>query len=158
MGLVRNYADPNPVSKVPLPALLNRTIAADQNSPIWNENNYNPDGVIINLGTNDFSTQPNPDKDVFINAYVALITRIQKAHPHAAVFAVCGPMIGNPCCQYVEQAVIEADEQGLNAHFVNLQGLLTTPADYGCAGHPSVSGHTKMFEKLYPIVEMVLHW
>lgn len=52
--------------------------------------------VIINLGTNDFSTQPNPDKAVFIEAYVALIARIQKSHPHAQIFAVCGPMIGQP--------------------------------------------------------------
>lgn len=54
--------------------------------------------------------------------------------------------------------MIQADEHGLNAHFVDLQGVLTTSADYGCAGHPSVAGHTKMFEKLAPIVEMVMRW
>jgi hypothetical protein len=34
-------------------------------------------GVVINLGTNDFSTAPHPPADIFIPAYRAFIRRIR---------------------------------------------------------------------------------
>jgi len=76
-------------------------------------------------------------------------------------------MIGNPCCEYVQQ-VITALGRTYNRRvkFVNLQGILSYPSDYGCAGmsffppppgqksltllcpfvsgHPNISGHAKM--------------
>jgi hypothetical protein len=37
-------------------------------------------------------------------------------------------------------------------------GILSGPADYGCDGHPSVQGHTKMYAGVAPVLGKVMHW
>ena len=54
-GVVRNYQDPGITSPDPLPIYFNRTIGVHP-APIWDFAQYKPDAVVINLGTNDFST------------------------------------------------------------------------------------------------------
>ena len=113
MGMVRNYGDPQPVSKVPLPVYALRTIASDSSS-VWNFTNYIPDAgtraslrlvsfnclcaVVINLGTNDYSTEPHPSDDQFITGYVTFVSMLQHQWPQMKVFAVCGPMISGVVC------------------------------------------------------------
>jgi hypothetical protein len=110
--MVRNYGDPQPMSAQPLPALWNRTVANNA-APVWHDAQYQPDAgtcavctvvraeqgdaaVIINLGTNDYSTQPHPSDDEFIGGYVDFVARARTAYPAAQFFALCGPMTGNP--------------------------------------------------------------
>jgi len=63
-------------------------------------------------------------------------------------------MIGNPCCDYVQQVVTQAQP---NVHFVNLQGILTQ-GDLGCDYHPNVNGHAKMANIAMPIIASALNW
>eukprot|EP01012_Entosiphon_sulcatum_P056245 TRINITY_DN7965_c0_g1_i2.p2 TRINITY_DN7965_c0_g1~~TRINITY_DN7965_c0_g1_i2.p2 ORF type:complete len:385 (-),score=61.30 TRINITY_DN7965_c0_g1_i2:335-1489(-) len=151
-GVVRNYGDKNKTSVDPMPIYYNRTLATTP-VPLWDFSTLIPDAVLINLGTNDFSTQPTPDPDVFIAGYLALSQRAQAHYPRAKQFFVCGPMIGNPCCQYVQQA-----SQKAGATYVDLMNILTPPADIGCDGHPSVSGHAKMADHAEPVVRKVMGW
>jgi hypothetical protein len=99
----------------------------------WDFSQWVPDAVLINLGTNDYSTQPYPPQDVFVSGYQKFISFIQSRYltinPNLQFFLACGPMIGNPCCQYVQQV---AKLEG--ATYVDLQGILDFPNDYGCDG------------------------
>lgn len=56
-GVVRNYGEKTPTSPIPFPMIYKRTVANDANST-WNTAQWTPDVVVINLGTNDFSSQP----------------------------------------------------------------------------------------------------
>jgi len=49
--------------------------------------------VFINLGTNDYSTAPQPDNSVFIAVYVKFVMSIAEHFPQAKFFLLCGPMI-----------------------------------------------------------------
>ena len=60
-GVVRNYGSPNVTSPDPLPIFYPRAVAND-NSSSWNPSQWQADAVVINLGSNDFSTQPQPPK------------------------------------------------------------------------------------------------
>jgi len=154
-GMVRNYGDPNITSKDPFPIYYPRTLANDASSS-WNFN-WVPDAVVINLGTNDYSTNPQPPQNVFTNGYNNFLNFIwSKYGKSIKLFLVCGPLIGNPCCQYVQAIVSQHSGQGVN--YVNLQNILTYPQDYGCDGHPNVSGHAKMAANTIPIIKSVMGW
>jgi len=153
-GLVRNYGDKNITSPDPLPSYYNQTLASINNSPNW-DFSWKPDGVVINLGTNDFSTQPYPPVDIFTGAYKTFITYLRYRYGNnVQLFLVCGPMIGNPCCQYVNQVV--QDNQP-NVHYVDLEGIIQT-GDIGCDYHPNWNGHIKMADRTTPIISSALNW
>lgn len=61
----RNYDDVNTTSPDPLPSIYPRAIATSGTSATWNFTAWVPDALVINLGTNDFSTTPNPDETTF---------------------------------------------------------------------------------------------
>lgn len=44
------------------------------------------------------------------------------------MFLVCGPMIGNPCCENVKQVV---SKMGENVHYIDMQGILDYPGEIG---------------------------
>lgn len=57
----------------------------------------------------------------------------------------------------MQSAVQKLSAAGVAVTYVDLQNILT-PDDIGCDGHPSVSGHTKMFNKMAPVISQVMHW
>ncbi len=61
--MVRNYNDPNITGPTPMPKLYLRTLGANEKL-LW-DYSWVPDAVVINLGTNDYGTLPNPPKEVF---------------------------------------------------------------------------------------------
>jgi len=151
--MVRNYGDKNTTSAVPFPALYPYVLPSVKQGE-WNFSSWIPDVVIINLGTNDYSTQPYPPQDVYQNAYVDFINTYTKAYfGHPKFFLICGPMQNSVSCPYVQNIATET-----KATYVDLLGILDYPADYGCNGHPSVSGHAKMADHIIPIIQSVMGW
>lgn len=161
-GMVRNYGYPNESSPESMPTYFNKTLAnSDAPSTTWNFTSWIPSAVVINLGTNDFSTGPVPSQELFESTYVSFISEIRSVYQQAQggvgpeLFLVCGPMIGNPCCQYVSNV---ADEVG--ATYIPIQQLNcnndSTPC--GCDGHPNVQGHQGMYELAYPIIQKAMGW
>ena len=83
------------------------------------------------------------------------------------IFAACGPLISNPCCELVQKVAIQQ-----NLEFIDLQNILTYPGtsftkftlfntnldDYGCDYHPAVSGQQKMADTALPIIRQVMNW
>jgi len=154
-GMVRNYGDPNTTSKDPFPIYYPRTLANDP-STSWNFN-WMPQAVVINLGTNDYSTNPIPPQSIFTTGYNNFLNFLwSKYGKSIKIFLVCGPLIGNPCCQYIQDIVSQHSSQGV--YYVNLQNILIYPQDYGCDGHPNVAGHAKMAAKTIPVVKQVMGW
>lgn len=157
-GVIRNCCDQNITTPDPLPSYYDLSVANSLGSATpdqWNFTQYVPDAVVINLGTNDYSTPPQPPQDLFVNAYIEFVQTIESKYAPAQpkFFLVCGPMIGNPCCEYVQAVATK-----VNATYVDLTNLLTYPFDYGCDGHPSTSGHYKMAEKALPTIQQVMGW
>ncbi len=158
-GVVRNYGDSNKTSMDPMPALYDRICFYDSISK-WDFTKWTPQVVVINLGTNDFSTQPFPDKNVFQNAYKNLIDRVRNLYPGVAVFCICGPMIDEPCKSYIKE-VIKLDQRGKrdkNIFFVEIPSAVLTDSDWGCDWHPNVSGMIKIAGILSSEIKARMNW
>eukprot|EP01120_Amphizonella_sp_Union-15-10_P011252 TRINITY_DN4723_c0_g1_i1.p1 TRINITY_DN4723_c0_g1~~TRINITY_DN4723_c0_g1_i1.p1 ORF type:complete len:345 (+),score=53.77 TRINITY_DN4723_c0_g1_i1:55-1089(+) len=153
MGMVRNYGDKNITSETPFPALFPYILPTDRTTN-WQYSKWVPQVVIINLGTNDYSTEPYPPEDIFVRGYLNFINLLRSVYnPVPKFFLVCGPMEGNPSCGYVKNAALQSRET-----YVDLMGILQFPEDYGCDYHPSVGGHQKMANKTLPIIKSVMGW
>ncbi|KAM9984121.1 hypothetical protein ACTFIZ_003822 [Dictyostelium cf. discoideum] len=154
-GVVRNYGSPTPVSTSgTVPDLYPFTIPTDP-SIEWDFDQYVPDAVVINLGTNDYSTQPAPSQEQFQNGYIEFIKTIKSNYAQAEpeIFLICGPMIGNPCCEYVANV-----STLIGATYIDAQNILTEPTDFGCNGHPSLTGHQKLGAVVSPVIQKVMKW
>lgn len=159
-GVVRNYGDSNKTSPNPMPALYDRTCFFDSTLK-WNFSRWIPQAVVINLGTNDFSTQPYPDSVVFQSAYTRLIDRVRSLYPGVTIFCLSGPMIGEPCTGYVKK-VVEEEKKMMGRYqdvfFIEINRSVMTDADWGCDHHPNVQGMEKMAEIIIPVVRLRMNW
>lgn len=162
-GVVRNYNDKNMVSTsdATVPKLFKRTIDADSTSE-WDFKRYTPDAVVVNLGTNDYSTHPHPFKAIFVDGYLKLIAQIREAYgSQTQIFCIVGPMIDEPCYSYVKE-IVEA-QKVLNKdgriHFIGIpRSALSSEKDYGAAWHPGGDGQKKIAQIVAPTVSTVMDW
>lgn len=158
-GVVRNYGDSNKVSVEPMPELYDRVCFADPVTK-WNFTQWIPQAVVINLGTNDFSTQPFPDKEVFQQAYRKLINRVRRHYPGVTIFCICGPMIGEPCWSYIKE-VVEQEQKGKrdkDIFFVGIDRNNFSDTDWGCDYHPNIFGMQKIANVLVSALKIRMSW
>ena len=115
-----------------------------------------PDAVVVNLGTNDFSTEPHPDTEEFISAQIALLKRIRKAYPYAVL--ACFVSSGWPnFLPYTETAVKRLQDAGEAKLFLlTYEGF--QPEELGCDYHPKAWGHRRLAEQLAPWLKEKLGW
>lgn len=158
-GVVRNYGYKEKVSPLAMPARFNR-VFDEKELPLWDFRKWKPDVVVINLGTNDFSTQPFPDKNVFIAGYEKLIREVLKQYGELPVFCIVGPMTDEPCYSYVKEMVgnLRSVYQKKNVFFVGIPTYLMSDKDLGSDSHPNYSGQKKMAAHVLPVISSVTGW
>lgn len=159
-GVVRNYGDKNKISKNPMPALYDRTCCNDSTMK-WNFKSWIPQAVVINLGTNDFSTHPYPDKNVFQTAYNKLINRVRSVYPGVTIFCVSGPMIGEPCTDYISEVVKEQQKKEgsvKDVFFIPVPRSDMNNKDWGCDSHPNIYGADIISNVIVDKVKLRMNW
>ena len=127
----------------------------------WDFNQWIPDAVVINLGTNDYSTLPHPDKAVFKRQYELLIDKVLEVYGPIPVFCVVGPMTNEPCYSNVKEVVDDYNviHTSTKIYFAGIpNGLLNNTSDLGSDGHPSYRGQRKTASCLVPLIANVLKW
>lgn len=153
-GVVNNY-DKDVFE--PLPQIYDRVIATEQKA--WSSDVWQADAVVINLGTNDFSTDGDPPENVFVPAYVQLLAHIREVHPNAFILPVAPTLFGNEATMvagYLQAAVDMRHAAGdLDVAFadVNVQWNGS-----GCDGHPNLEAHAGMAAKLVTELQTHLGW
>jgi len=157
-GVVRNWDSTGITDTDPLPLYLPST-TGNNLSLKWNWSSWIPNGVVINLGLNDFGHQPVPDQTTFTNGYLNMIAMIRDNYSSTTeIFTIC--MAGNPCCQYITDMVNQLKQQG-DSHITYVEisySIFVYPDDYGCASHPNAKGHQKMANVLIPVIKKQLGW
>jgi hypothetical protein len=158
-GVVRNYGDANKTSTDPMPSLIDRTCFSDAGIR-WDFASWIPQAVFVNLGTNDYSTEPHPDKPVFQAAYVGLVTRVLGWYPGVKIFCLSGPMIGSPCLEIIREAVegMRSDGHAEDVFFIEVPQRIMTSTDWGCDWHPNVRGQRKIADAILPEFRRVMNW
>jgi lysophospholipase L1-like esterase len=160
-GVVRNYGDRNKTSINPMPALYDRTCYFDSTTTKWDFKKWVPQVVVINLGTNDFSTQPYPDSAVFVSAYLALIDTVRSLYSGVTIFCVSGPMIGEPCTHYVREVVMDQQRRegrDKDVFFVEIPRSIMSDSDWGCEIHPNIYGADKMADIVVRMIRLRMNW
>lgn len=162
LGVVRNYNDTAKISTrlAPMTARLEQAMDIDS-SVRWEMTKNRPQVVVVNLGTNDFSTHPFPDRDVFEKVYADMITKIRKYYGNIPIFCVTGPMIDEPCASYVKEMVenYKSSMKDNQVYYVGIPVALMDPdLDLGSDHHPNYLGQKKMAAHVLPVIASVLKW
>jgi lysophospholipase L1-like esterase len=160
LGVVRNYNSDGSLSPGTMLSYYGRTLANEE-AEDWNFEVWVPDAVVINLGTNDFSTTPHPAGELFLNGYTNLIFKVRERYPEAHIFAVSGPLMVGPAEDTIRSVVTQMNEAlgDQRVHYVPIENTLAlTAVDFGCDWHPNASGQAKIAAQLAPAMATVLGW
>ncbi len=160
LGVVRNLRSSTTDSTETAIDFLNRSVAMNS-AAIWEELDQQPDAVVVNLGTNDFSSLPFPERAAFEDAYVELLQAIRLRNPAAPIFSLAGPLMLGPAPNAILTAVesMRLANKDENVHFLLIEDTLEESAvDFGCDWHPNVNGHRKITAQLVPVMADVLGW
>jgi lysophospholipase L1-like esterase len=109
----------------------------------WDFRSWVPDIVVIYLGSNDFSTRPNPDKEVFISEYLKLLNKVRGYYSGARIFCIEGQQ-QEPFSEYLKIILNKFGDKKTST-------ILFSPVDklqLGCDWHPNADAQKKMAEEL----------
>ncbi|MFW5740170.1 MAG: SGNH/GDSL hydrolase family protein, partial [Myxococcota bacterium] len=141
----------------PMPEVYPRSIPTEPGA--WSFS-PEPDVVVINLGTNDFSTDGDPTETQFVTTYVAFLELLRSRYPDALVMCTVAPLLSGDdemrAVAYVQSAVSQRNTAGDDD--VIWIDLRVEPVGWGCDWHPSVATHEAMAEKLIASLEAELGW
>jgi len=156
-GVVINYGGDTSTT---LPEMAER---ADPNSEksVWDYTlEPEPDAVVVNLGTNDFSTDNDPTADDFLNGYLGLLRSIRARYPDALIVCTLGPLLSGTdlvqARQGISNAVQTLSAAGDSRTLVyEMQAGNPNP---GCDWHPSLLTHAAMAAELTVVLGAELGW
>jgi lysophospholipase L1-like esterase len=160
-GVVCNYGDDATSCMDPMPLYYDR-ILPNRPESVWGFSEWLPHVVVINLGTNDFSTLVDPTQPEFETAYGELLGRVRSAYPAAVIMCTIGPMLGGTdlttARSFIQSAVQARAAQG-DTLVRTFELAPTNPSDgYGCDWHPSLRTHEIMAEALTAALRSELGW
>jgi len=127
----------------------------------WDFSQYQPELVVINLGTNDNSyTKGDPDKCAeFTEGYVAFIKQVRENNPDATILCTLGIM-GQELYPQIEDAVAAYTEETGDtkvASFMFSQQDGNTNG-FGSDYHPSEQSHIEASEELTAKISELMGW
>jgi len=157
-GVVCNYGDDASSCTDPLPTYYDR-ILPNRADSVWDFSRFQPDAVVINLGTNDLSTNTDPDQATFESGYKALLVRVRHAYPNARILCTNGPMLSgtdlNNVRLYIGDAVAELADPNISTFEIATQD---GSDGFGCDSHPSLERHKKMATVVTAALKTALGW
>lgn len=144
-----------------MPELYNR-ILPNNKTNLWNSQNWIPQVVVINLGTNDFESGVAVDKTTFIKGYSDFVDLIRKEYPKADIYCAIGPgLVGENLIMqrsYVTNIVNSKKSSGDNKLYF-IEFPIQDPANgYGEDWHPSIKTHTLMANQLTSQIKSNSGW
>lgn len=155
-GAVRNYGDSLTVSKLCMRERMMRLFDNDT-IPVGNGDAPEPDLVVINLGTNDFSLPPFPSETEFTEGYCTILRQIRELHGQVPVLCVCPPTTGEPLAGWLLKAREMMNDPQIHV-IILTKGLYNTTSDLGSSWHPNYSGQRKMAMGLIPYISTIMGW
>lgn len=125
-------------------------------SPNWDFSSYTADGVIINLGQNDYSN-PISDED-YIHTYINFINQVLQQYPEAYVFCCVGTM-SNHYLPSVGKVVKYFQKIGKEkVHLIDLGLIFPEIEGWGSGFHPSLQTHYRMGMELAKTISHKTGW
>ena len=111
----------------------------------WTFESFQPDVVVINLGTNDssyLSQDFDGRKDEFTAAYTAFLKQVREKNPKAAIICTMGTMGGEDLYPLIQQAITDYTAETGDSQVRSYQSATQKPANgLGSDWHPSALTH-----------------
>lgn len=161
IGMYRNYADKPEGSFRPMPVVYRNVLISEENTT-WDFSSFSPDLLVVNLGTNDLSTE-GFRMELLDKAYRDFLTEIRNHYPNTKILLLTGCML--PASPVLDEfqtrlnAIVEdrkqmGDTQIYRYDFAPHDGTL----GYGADWHPSLRQQQKMANELIPYVASIMGW
>ena len=124
----------------------------------WDFTKFQPDVVVINLGTNDdsYCKQDAEKRNEYQAQYVEFIKQIRKNNPKAHILCTLGIM-GDSLYEKVEAAVVAYKTETNDANVSSMKFDVQVAEDgYAADWHPTEKTHTKASQKLTDEIAKIL--
>lgn len=167
IGVISSWTDQDiPNNDWLMPMLYKYTDAALDKSlekpefEIWDNLSFEPQLIVINLGTNDASYTKKIKKrvDGFVHEYYKLLEQVRNCNPNAEILCTYGVM-GQDLCAAIETAVTnfkkDKNDNKIYTHFFSVQ---LESDGIGSDWHPSLITQDKMSKTLINKIEEVMSW
>lgn len=160
IGMYRNYGESAPKSdSLTMPKVYARIMPATDSA--WDFSAWQPQAVVINLGTNDFSTSGDPGAP-YETAYLDFVRNLRKKYADAIFVLTIGPMLDGTNLSGVRthlQSVIKTRASEGDSKMSYLEFPPQVAGDgYGCDWHPSAKTNAKMADQLVAELKKQLSW
>jgi lysophospholipase L1-like esterase len=153
-GLVRSWN--NRTDEFQLPAFYDLAIADAAHPVKWHQADYDPDLILVAIGTNDFNPGI-PERAAYVDAYAALLRRVLRDHPHAQIALTEGVLLNGDkkaaLIGYLKEAMARVD----NARVHLLAPVAYQPGD-AVNGHPTTAQHAVMAAEILPQLRRIAGW
>lgn len=158
-GVARNYGYTEPVSPVTMKDLMKRLFDhGPETAWDFEASPHKPNIVVVNLGSNDFSTRPHPSREDFTAAYAEIISTLRSAYGDVPVLCVA-PRVNEPVFGYIRDFCEGLRQTDSNIHFAAiLPGTYNGSSDLGSSSHPNHEGQKKMAMVLIPFISSITGW
>ena len=127
----------------------------------WDFSSWQPDVVVINIGTNDNSWTRGITQrvDTFGSAYYELICKVREKNPDAYIICSLGAMGKELLPEIKEQVEYYSANTG-DYHIATFEFDMQNgyKDGYGADYHPSSKTHQKMADKLAPFIAELMNW
>lgn len=156
-GVVRNYGDSKQSSRNTIVTRMTHLYDDFDPSIPYDRKDHKPNLVLINLGTNDFSTQPIPTDENFIAGYIRMIHQLRTEYKEIPILCVIphsGGLTGQ--CLVKLKKEMSSDK---NLYLSNpMENIVGRKSDMGADAHPNYSGHQKIAMTLIPQISTIMNW
>lgn len=127
----------------------------------WDFSSFEPEVIVINLGTNDASyTKGYSDRrQQYQDGYLSFLKMVRENNPNSTIFCTLGTMDSTLCQRVIETVVQYTAETGDDKVHYMLFDLQNGAADgYAADWHPTEATHRKSSEKLVNEIRTVMGW
>lgn len=156
-GILRNYGG----DTIDVMPDLYSQILPHNSSLIWDDSQWIPQVVVINLCTNDFASGI-PERTDFVNAYASFIDVMRSKFPEADIYCAVGPMMSGDnltaAKDYINSTVTSKNDLGdQKVHFIEFP-VQVWANGFGEDWHPSIITHKQMADQLSAQIKEDLGW
>ena len=126
----------------------------------WDFNEFQPDAVVINLGTNDNSYCGSNEsrKAEYVAGYVEFLKDIRAKNPNATIFCTLGIM-GQELFPQIEEAVAQYTAETGDTNVTSMEFDVQQVSDTICVDwHPSEKTHQKAANALIDYMKYIMNW
>lgn len=122
----------------------------------WNFSSWKANVVVIGLGINDFQADPPyADSTDFSKRYHALINRLRKQYPEAAIICCATKVWPNDDLKPRVKGIVEKQRRD---GYKDIHYFEYVSENGALFGHPHIHAHRSIAEKLIPVVVKATGW